>query len=475
MAQIVTSERSYMQNFAREFVFIVFYNKKYILAAWAGFFALSVLLAIFLPPIYSSSAKFIVSSGASQLDPLQQDRDYDLKNKMVRILQNQKEIIYSSTVLAKAARVIEPDAAPKDVEEIVSRLRKDVKVTPPKGESFEGSNVFYLTYEGKNPERTMEVAKTLAEAYLEASGTFARSKAEYSYEFFRKQVEQLQDEVQRKSVKLREFETANAAALIDILNLESGKTTQELGPRAMLNEATRNKMRFQEEMLGIEMQLETLEKGLKDRDVPLLLPEMEVAGRAMAVYRFKIAQLQLQINEMSTQFTPEFEPRKALVKELSLTLELLRREVQDYIKAKRMEISAMQAKIAEIDNQIVHYEASIGETAQQRSTYETLKQEFALANRAYADAVSKLDQARMASSVNQDVQNITFVEAPQLPFQPDKPNRLLLVFMGLVGGLFVGVALAMVLDFFDHTIKSVEDIERWLEIPALGSVNRITS
>ena len=231
MAQIVTSERSYMQNFAREFVFIVFYNKKYILAAWAGFFALSVLLAIFLPPIYSSSAKFIVSSGASQLDPLQQDRDYDLKNKMVRILQNQKEIIYSSTVLAKAARVIEPDAAPKDVEEIVSRLRKDVKVTPPKGESFEGSNVFYLTYEGKNPERTMEVAKTLAEAYLEASGTFARSKAEYSYEFFRKQVEQLQDEVQRKSVKLREFETANAAALIDILNLESGKTTQELGPR----------------------------------------------------------------------------------------------------------------------------------------------------------------------------------------------------------------------------------------------------
>ena len=75
------------------------------------------------------------------------------------------------------------------------------------------------------------------------------------------------------------------------------------------------KARFQEEKLAIQLQLENLEKGLKDRDVPLLLPEMEVSGRAITVYRNKIAQLQLQINEMSTQYTAEFEPRKALNKE----------------------------------------------------------------------------------------------------------------------------------------------------------------
>jgi uncharacterized protein involved in exopolysaccharide biosynthesis len=474
MAQLISSERSYMQNFFREFVFVVFYHKRIVVAAWSAFFALSVLLALALPPIYSSSAKFIVSSGTNQLDPLQQDRDYDLKNKMVRILQNQKEIIYSAPVLGKAALVIDSKANATELEELVGKLRKDVKVTPPKGESFEGSNVFYLTYEDKDPERTKAVTMALAEGYLETSGTFSRSKAEYSYDFFRKQVDQLQDEVQRKGVKLREYETTNAAALIDILNLESGKANLEVGPRALLTEATRNRQRLQEELLAIRLQVENLEAGLKEREIPVLQPEMEVAGRAISTYRNKIAQLQLQINEMSTQFTAEFEPRRALAKELGLTVSLLREEVNTYIRSKRVEMTTIDRKTAEIDNQILHLEQTISETAQQRSTYEALKQEYTIANRAYTEAVAKMEQARLASAVNQDVQNITIVEHPQLPFKPVKPNRVLIIILGMIGGIFVGVAIALVVDFFDHTIKSPEDIERWLEVPALCSISRIS-
>lgn len=474
MAQLISSERSHVQNFFREFVFVIFYHKRTVVAAWSAFFVLSVLLALVLPAIYSSSAKFIVSSGTNQLDPLQQDRDYDLKNKMVRILQNQKEIIYSAPVLGKAALIIDPKADATELEALIAKLRKDVKVTPPKGESFEGSNVFYLTYEDKDPERTKAVTTALADGYLETSGTFSRSKAEYSYDFFRKQVDQLQDEVQRKGVKLREYETTNAAALIDILNLESGKANLEVGPRALLTESTRNKQKLQEELLSIRLQVENLEAGMRERDIPVLQPEMEVAGRAISTYRNKIAQLQLQINEMSTQYTAEFEPRKALAKELNLTVVLLREEVRTYIRSKLVEINTIEKKVAEIDNQILHYEQSIAETAQQRSTYEALKQEYTIANRAYTEAVAKMEQARMASAVNQDVQNITIVEQPQLSFKPVKPNRVLIVILGMIGGIFVGVAIALVVDFFDHTIKSPEDIERWLEVPALGSISRIS-
>lgn len=470
---VITSEKTYMQNFMKEFIFVGFYHKKLIVVLSSVFFAFSAVLALVLPSVYSSSAKFIVSSGTQQLDPLQQERDYDLKNKMVRVLQNQKEIIFSTPVLEKAALKLDPQADPKTLADDVEKLKKVVKVTPPKGESFEGSNVFYLTYENKDPAKAQEVAAALAEGYLGAFGQFSRSKATYSYDFYRKQVDQLHDEMARKSVKLRAYETTNAAALIDILNLESGKTNMEVGPRALLNEATRNRQKFQQDLLGIKLQVESLENGLKQHDIPVLLPEMEVTGRAITTYRNKIAQLQLQINEMRTQFTPQFEPLKSLTKELALTVDLLREEVKSYITARKVDMATLQGKIADTDDQIARYEAAISETAQQRSTYEALKQEYSIAERAYSDAVAKMEQARMASAVNPDVQAITIVEQPAVPLKPVKPNRLLILFMGLIGGLFMGVAIALVVDFFDHTIKTPEDIERWLEVPVLGFVGRI--
>lgn len=473
MNAIAMPQKSYTQSFIREMVFVVFYKKKLIIGPWVAFFALSVVLAFILPPVYSSSAKFIVSASSNQLDPLQQERDYDLKNKMVRILQNQKEIIFSAAVLEKAAKVLAPEADPSALEKIVSKLKTSVKVTPPKGESFEGSNVFYLTYEDTNPALAKDITTALADGYLEASERFSHSKSEYSYDFFRQQVDQLQEAVQRKGAKLREYETANASSLIDILNLESGKANMEVGPRALLQEASRNRRQLQEDLIGVTLLIERLEANLKENDIPILLPEMEVAGRAMSTYRNKVAQLQLQINEMSTQYTAAFEPRQELAKELALTVKLLRNEVKNYIEAKRIEQNTMRSKIAEIDKQLSKYEASIAATAVQRSTYEAIKQEYSIANQAYMEAVGKMEQARLASAVAHDVQNITIVEHPQFPFRPVKPNRLLLVILGLIGGMFVGLAIALVADFFDHTIKSPEDIERWLEVPTLGSIGHI--
>jgi len=473
MNTVLTSEKLNTSSFLKDFIFVLFYHKQIILVTLAAFVGISVLMALFLPPIYSASAKFIVSAYSQQLDPLQQDRDYDLKNRMVRILQDQKEIIFSNPVLMRAAAKVMPKADPEELTAMVEKLKRTVKVSPPKGESFEGSNVFYLTCEDKDPVRVTKLAEALAESYLGAYSSFSRTKTEYSYEFFRKQVDQLHNEMQRKSVKLREYEKTNASALVDILNLESGRGGGvEVGNRGLMTEATRNRIRLQEELLGVNMLIDGLRKGLT-QEIPVLLPEMEVSGRAVAAYRNKVAQLQLQINEMRTQYTGDYEPLKALNKELALNIGLLRTEVENYIRAKQVESETLRSKIQEIDNNIVSLEAALTETAQQRSTYEALKQDFNLASRAYTETQAKMEQARMASAVNQEVQNITIVENPVQPNSPIKPNRVLIVILGIIAGLGMGVSVALAMDYFDHTLKTPEDIERNLEVPALGSIGHI--
>jgi uncharacterized protein involved in exopolysaccharide biosynthesis len=152
---------------------------------------------------------------------------------------------------------------------------------------------------------------------------------------------------------------------------------------------------------------------------------------------------------------------------------LLRKELSSYIDSKKIDASVLEAKLAEIDKQSAQLESQITETAQQKSTYEALKQEVDQASRVYQDTQSKMEQARMATAVNQDIQDITIVEPPELPYKPIKPHRSLIVILGLMSGVLCGLAVAMVQDYLDHTIKSPEDIERYLDIPSLGSIDHL--
>jgi polysaccharide biosynthesis transport protein len=462
------------ENFLREFVFILYYRKRTILTAMGVVFFLAAVAAILLPPTYISTTKYSISV-SQQLDPLKREQYSDIKNIMFRVLQSQKEIVLSSDVLEPVVRKTFPDLPQEKIPDMVDRLRKRITVTPPKGEDFEGSNIFNLNVEAHTAAQAHETAVALAAAYLKAYASLANSKSLYSYGFYNDQVEKLYGEMDTKGRKLREFEIKHAANLADILNMEvaGGKPNMEIGPKALLTEASRNRQRLTEQMEAQNKVIEILESEARANAVPVIMADMEGVGKTLTAYRNKVAQLQLQLAEMKTQYTGSFEPMQQLEKELKSTITLLRTEYDAQIKAKKVEVASLDAQIKATSEAIDRLEVSLTSTARERSTYETLKQDYVLARDAYADARSKMEQARLASSLNQEKQDITQVQAPELPLSPAKPNRPLLLALGLFAGLFLGLALALALDYFDHTLKTPEQVEQHLGLPCLGSVGRI--
>jgi uncharacterized protein involved in exopolysaccharide biosynthesis len=463
------------ENFLREFVFILFYRKKIIMTITLAIFALALVAAIFLPSTYVSTTKFSIAIW-QQLDPLKKEQYYDLKNLMLRALQNQKEIVQSSAVLQRTLQQVEPDIPKGDLPDAIEKLRKRITVTPPKGEDFEGSNVFNINVEARSAQKAHALATALTAAYLDAYAEIAKSKSVYSYGFFNEQVEKLYGEMDAKGRQLREFEIKHAARLADILNMEvsGGKPNIEIGPKALLTEASRNRQRLTEQYQAQLKVIEILEAEATRNAVPVVTADMEGTGKSLTAYRNKVAQLQLQMAEMKSQYTSSFEPMQQLEKELKNTIVLLRDEFNSIIKSKKIEVASLEAQIKETSAVIGQLEETLATTARERSTYETLKQDYVLARDAYADARSKMEQARMAASLNQEKQDITQVQAPEEPLDPAKPNRPLLLVLGLVAGLLLGLAVALTMDYFDHTLKTPEEVEKFLDLPCLGSVGRIS-
>ncbi len=461
-----------MQNIFREFVFIVCDRMRVIVLVFLTVFMISAAVAVTLPSVYRSNAKFSLIVPQS-MDPLQQENSFDYRNRVRRYLQDQKELILSNRVLGKVALELDPGIRQPVSQKILDTYRKNIDVSPPAGETFEGSSVFILEYANSNPVRAMQVASSLTENYLEAYRELSQSKSDYSYSFFLSQTKKLHDDMLKKEDKLREFEKKQALALLEILNLEPGKSNAEVGPNALLNQFLRSYHELQVELAGLNSSIDYLDKEIHKNGIPSVPLEMEGSGRTISVYKTKVAQLQLQLNEMKPQFSANFEPLKQVEQEYHLSIDSLKKELGRSVDAQKMTAKGIEAKIHQLETIINGLKDRIQKTAGEKATYETLKQEYYLARDAYTHTMTQLEQTRMAKSLNEDKQILTLIDKPALPVNPFKPNRMLIIIGGFFSGLFLGIAVALTVDHFDHRIKTLYDIETHLNVPVLGFVSNV--
>src|SRR5205807_1755958 len=64
--------------------------------------------------------------------------------------------------------------------------------------------------------------------------------------------------------------------------------------------------------------------------------------------------------------------------------------------------------------------------------------------------------------------NIRMLDAALVPKVPVRPNRMQNIGLAVLMGLVLGVALVLLLEFLDSTVKSQDDVEQVLHLPLLG-------
>ena len=90
-----------------------------------------------------------------------------------------------------------------------------------------------------------------------------------------------------------------------------------------------------------------------------------------------------------------------------------------------------------------------------------------------ANTVSATFQKEIKDIMNVD--NVSILAKAEIKdnTSPVKPNPVLNIAIAVVVGLMAGVGLAFLLEYMDNTIKDEDDIEKLLELPILGSIQKI--
>lgn len=90
-----------------------------------------------------------------------------------------------------------------------------------------------------------------------------------------------------------------------------------------------------------------------------------------------------------------------------------------------------------------------------------------------ANAVSVTFQDEIKGIMNVD--NVSILAKAELPKNPDpvKPDPYLNIAIALVIGLMAGIGLAFLSEYLDNTLKNGSDVEMYLGLPVLGTIQKL--
>ena len=425
--------------------------------------AISVTVALTLPPAYVSQMRLIVESPQipEELAPS------TVRTPALEQLQIMEQKLLTRENMLDIARRLNvlADIDELNPDEIVEAMRARTSILLASGRN--PLPLMTISFEASTPRNAAGVLNEYLTLIQTEDAEFRRGRAGETLEFFLQEIERLGNELDDQSERILEFKEANTKDLPDSMDFR-------LGQQALLQE--RNN--------GLKREITTLQNQ-RARLVELFEQTGRVAdpdeqNRPQTLEQRHLAELQRQLDEALAVYSSE-NPRvtllKARIKQLEATIAstALATVVEEPDSSTETEApTVLDIQLAEIDSRLDVLSIEEGEVdAQLKSVNKSIERTPGIAitlqemERKYATIQSQFNQAEDRLSKAQTGeriearsrgQKISVIEQPAVPSEPSKPNRLLIGAGGTLFGVFAGLALIVLLEFLNNTARRPEDL-----------------
>lgn len=110
----------------------------------------------------------------------------------------------------------------------------------------------------------------------------------------------------------------------------------------------------------------------------------------------------------------------------------------------------------------------------QRSQYNDLARQVLISEENYKHYVSKLEEARVKETLNQqNITRISVLDEPTLPLTPIKPNKLFILVISIIGGFIMALGVMIAFESLDERFSKPEQISALLKAPVMVSFGRM--
>lgn len=303
-------------------------------------------------------------------------------------------------------------------------------------------------------------ANTLAAVYIEQSLAQRVDAARKAYEWLQERLAATQKSMRDAQERL----------------LKSYQSQDLFVPEGSVSAVTSSITKLNEDYISAQARRIELEAALKQ------LAEMRKRGQSLdtvpqvaadslvADFNAKLAALNLDLSRLREKFKdahPEIQKVQAQMAEITRAKEARALQIEQGLRA---EYGQLQKREGELRAAIDEQKAQASAQSRKGSELEALKKEADSAKSLYEVLLQKLNETDIAASIRSN--NVTLIERATAPRSPVRPDRRKIAAFGLLIGLALGVGLVLGRDYLDNTVKSPEEVERYLHLDLLAAVPR---
>ncbi|MFW6139126.1 MAG: exopolysaccharide transport family protein [Spirochaetota bacterium] len=149
-------------------------------------------------------------------------------------------------------------------------------------------------------------------------------------------------------------------------------------------------------------------------------------------------------------------------------------EMRGQLKEEEVRLASLQARLIPLKERLSAEREKLKRLRGSEQEYTLLQNRVSNLRQNYSRYRESLEQARIAQTLeNQKISNVSVMQQPTLVLEPVTQERKKKFALGLFLGIVGGVGLAFVLDYFNHKIKSKEELARILGLKNVSAIPRI--
>jgi capsular exopolysaccharide synthesis family protein len=149
------------------------------------------------------------------------------------------------------------------------------------------------------------------------------------------------------------------------------------------------------------------------------------------------------------------------------------RELSTRYKEKHPKMIALITRLNAINEEIEKETKNLMDLNEKMVQYNNLKREVETNRTLYETLLKKIKETQVSKeSITTDFRILDLADVPGAPVSPNRKRDITTACMW---GLFLGVGLALFIEYIDATFKNADDVESYLRLPFLGYVASLSS
>lgn len=472
-------------------------RKWIVLGSLAAGVVIAGILCVVLPKSYRSSTLILIEDQKIPEDYVKGIGGANIEQRLTTIQQQ----VMSRTFLGQILDEYKPYDAQvrrEGLESAIETLRKMIKVetvgTPGSwGKSVEAISI---SFAHEDPMTAMKVTEKLAALFVGENSRVREQLVTSVSAFLEQELQDAQRLLEVKERAISEFKTRYVTELpeqkeanlrtLDRLQTELNTTTEtihSLTARQNLFEKTMaqyeqydmkasasnqpiSPMRSQTVQDPLILRLSELQKQLAT-----LTAMYKDTYPDVVALKEEITELQARIVENRNGSPSKEDPRERRIDQGRVGDSPMQKLVSQ-IDEVSLDITNLKAREARIKRDMKELESRVERTPSREQQLMILLRDYDNMQKNYQALLEKRLNARVAENLEkrQQGEQIRVMDPANLPQKPEKPNRLVIMICGLIGGGGLGIALALGIDQLNPTFKRREEVEVLPGIQVLATI-----